>query len=151
MPMHQPLTDTARKVLDQSQAEARALNQEFVGSEHLLLAILQVPGSQAIRMLRQHHVDKDALRTQLLSVLPYSEESPNITGALPLSPKVQRVVNQSLVMARSLRETKVSTRVLLLALLDEQGSTLIQCIKKVGADVEGLLQGLAEKPHDEEP
>jgi ATP-dependent Clp protease ATP-binding subunit ClpC len=148
--MHQPLTDSARKVLDQAQAEARALNQEFVSTEHLLLAMLQVPGTQASRALRLHHVDKDALRTQLLSVLPYSENAPNVTGALPYSPKAQRVINSSLVMARSLREAKVSTRVLLLALLDEQGSQLLQAMQTIGADVEPLLRGLAEKPTDTE-
>jgi ATP-dependent Clp protease ATP-binding subunit ClpC len=148
--MHQPLTESARKVFDQSQAEARALNQEFVGTEHMLLAVLSVPGTQALRVLRRQHVDKDALRTQLLSVLPYSENSPNVTGGLPLSPKVQRVVNSALVMARSLREDKVSTRVLLLALMDEQGTPFLQALKSIGADVEALLQALAEKPSEAE-
>ena len=147
---HQPLTDSARRVLDQAQSEARALNQEFVGTEHLLLAILHVPSTQALRALRAHQVDKDSLRAQLLSVLPYADDPPNVTGNLPLSPKAQRVINQSLVMARSLREPKVSTRVLLLALMDDQGAPFLQSMKAIGADVDRLLQALGEKPEDDE-
>jgi ATP-dependent Clp protease ATP-binding subunit ClpC len=146
----QTLTDNARKVLDQAQAEARALNQEFVGTEHLLLAVLHVPGTQALRILRQQHVDKDALRSQLLSVMSYSDNAPVVTGPLPLSPKAQRVVNAALVMARSLREPKLSTRVLLLSLMDEQGTPFLKALRETGADVEQLLRILAEKPSDAE-
>ena len=64
--MNVSLTDNARKVLDQAQVEARQLNQEFVGTEHVLLALLHVSGTQAGRILRQQHVDRDALRSRLL-------------------------------------------------------------------------------------
>src|SRR5262249_859752 len=74
--MNVSLTDNARKVLDQAQVEARQLNQEFVGTEHVLLALLHVSGTQAARILRQQHVDRDALRSQLLSVMPFSDTAP---------------------------------------------------------------------------
>lgn len=147
---HISLSDSARKVLDQAQHEARALNQEFVGTEHLLLAMLQVSGTHAQRLLRQHHVDRDALRSQLLSVLPYTETPPVVTGNLPLSPKAQRALNSALVMSQSLREAKLSTRVLLLVLLDEPKTALLQSIRDTGVDVETLLLALAEKPTDAE-
>jgi len=145
-----PLSDGARKVLDQAQHEARGLRQEFVGTEHLFLGILQVSGTQAQRILRQHHVDREALRSQLLAVLPYSEADPVVTGNLPLSPKCQRAVQSALVMSRSLRENTLSTRVLLLALLDEPKTALIQAMRSAGIDVDALLRGLAEKPEDTE-
>src|SRR4051812_49040154 len=150
MPMHQPLTDHVRQVLDQAQHEARSLGQEFVGTEHLLLALLQSTGSHAVRILRQQHVDRDALATQLRSVMPFNETETGVLGNLPLSPKSQRVINSALVMSRSLRETKLSTRVLLLALMDEQGTPFLQALRDTGADVEQLLRALQAKPTDEE-
>lgn len=149
--MQPPLTECARKTLDQAQAEARALNQEFVGTEHLLLSLLKSTGCHASRVLRAQHVDKDAVRSALLSVMSYSENPPVISGNLPLSPKAQRSINSAIVMAHSLRESKVSTRILLLALMDEQGTPFLAAIRQAGADVETLLKALAEKPHDEEP
>src|SRR4051794_9045176 len=97
-----PLSEGTRKVLDQAQQEARSLNQEFVGTEHLLLAVLKISGTQAQRILRQHAVDREGMRSQLLAVLPYSENPPVVTGNLPLSPKAQRGLQSALVMSRSL-------------------------------------------------
>ena len=150
MPTNVPLSDGTRKVLDQAQHEARALNQEFVGTEHMMLAILQASGTLALRTLRQHHVDKDAVRSQLLSVMPYSDSAPVVTGNLPLSPKAQKTINSALVMSRSLREPKLSTRVLLLALMDEPKTALIDALRNTGVDVEELLRALAETPSEAE-
>jgi ATP-dependent Clp protease ATP-binding subunit ClpC len=148
--MQPPLTNSARKVLDDAQVEARHLNQEFVGTEHLLLALLKSSGTHASRALRAQHIDKDAVRSSLLSVMSYSENAPVVAGNLPLSPKAQRSINAAIVMASSLRESKVSTRVMLLALMDEQGSAFISALRQAGADVEALLKALAAKPGDEE-
>jgi ATP-dependent Clp protease ATP-binding subunit ClpC len=148
--MNVSLTDNARKIIDQAQVEARQLNQEFVGTEHVLLALLHTSGTQAARILRQQHVDRDALRSQLLSVMPFSDTAPVVTGNLPLSPKVQRVLNSALVMSRSLREPKLSTRVLLLALMDEEGTPFVKALRDTGADVEQILRALSEKPADTE-
>jgi len=148
--MNVSLTDNTRKVIDQAQVEARQLNQEFVGTEHLLLALLHTSGTQAGRILRQQHVDRDALRSELLSVMPFSDTAPVVTGNLPHSPKVQRVLNSALVMSRSLHEPKLSTRVLLLALMDEEGTAFIKVLRDTGADVEQLLRALSEKPTETE-
>lgn len=148
--MQPQLTDSARKVLDQSQVEARNLNQEFVGTEHMLLAMLTCHACHVSRVLRQHHVDRDAVRAQLLAVLPYAENPPVVTGQLPLSPKAQRAVQNAVVMSRSLREPKVSTRVLLLSLMEEPKTVFTQALRDTGVDVEAMLRGLAEKPAEEE-
>ena len=148
--MHQPLSTAAKAALEAAQHEARSLNQEFVGTEHLLLGVSAGSGTQATRLLRQYHVDRDALRTQIRSTLPFSETPPNVTGQLPMSPKAQRVVNAALVMARSLRENVISTRLLLLALLDDARGGVLQTMKSGGTDVEGLLKALAEKQAEAE-
>jgi ATP-dependent Clp protease ATP-binding subunit ClpC len=147
----QPLSETARKAFEQAQQEARALNQEFVGTEHLLLALLASSGTQVSRLLRQYHVDKDALRSQIRSILPYSENPPIVHGQLPLSPKAQRVLNSAIVMSRSLREPTVSTRLIMLTLLDDSRASTLRSMKESGVDVEGLLRALSEKPHEPEP
>jgi ATP-dependent Clp protease ATP-binding subunit ClpC len=150
MPTNVPLSEGMRKLLDQAQHEARALNQEFVGTEHMMLAILQGSGTHATRILRSHHVDKDAVRSKLLSVLAFSENAPVVTGNLPLSPKAQKTLNTALVMSRSLREPKLSTRVMLLALMDEPKTALIDALRNTGVDVDELLRALAVAPDEPE-
>jgi ATP-dependent Clp protease ATP-binding subunit ClpC len=148
--MQPPLTDGARHALDLAQNEARALNQEFVGSEHLGLALLRSSGSLAVRALRGVHADVEAVRSSLLAVLPFAEQAPIITGPLPLSPKAQRLVNSAIVMSRSLREPKVSTRVLMISLMEDPGSPFVASLKEAGVDAVALARALAEKPADEE-
>jgi ATP-dependent Clp protease ATP-binding subunit ClpC len=148
--MQPPLTQCAKAVFDQAQTEARALNQEFVGTEHLVLALLKSSGCLASRVMRAQHVDREAVRSALMAVMAYAENPPVISGNLPLSPKAQRVVNQAIVMSRSLREANVSTRVLLLALIEEHGTPFISALRDTGVDLEALLKGLAEKPAEPE-
>src|SRR5690242_2388488 len=100
--MQPPLTQCAKSVFDQAQAEARALNQEFVGTEHLVLAVLKSHNCLASRVMRAQHVDREAVRSSLMAVMPFADNPPVISGNLPLSPKAQRAVNQAIVMSRSL-------------------------------------------------
>jgi ATP-dependent Clp protease ATP-binding subunit ClpA len=74
-----------------------------------------------------------------------------VHGQLPLSPKAQRVLNSAIVMSRSLREPTVSTRLVMLALLDDSRTSTLRSMKESGIDVEGLLRALSEKPHEPEP
>jgi ATP-dependent Clp protease ATP-binding subunit ClpC len=148
--MQPALTESTRRVLDDAQKEARALNQEFVGTEHMLLAMLTCSNCQVSRLLRQYHVDRDAVRARLLSELPFAETDPGVTGNLPMSAKAQRALNNAIVMSRSLREPKVSTRVLLLSLMDEPKTPFLQALKETGVDVEQLLRALAEKQAEPE-
>ena len=72
--MQPPLTECARKTLDEAQIEARHLNQEFVGTEHLLLALLDEQGSAFISALRQAGADVEAL-VKALAEKPKDEET----------------------------------------------------------------------------
>jgi ATP-dependent Clp protease ATP-binding subunit ClpC len=144
--MREHLSETARHVLAGAQGEARALNQEFVGSEHLLLGIAGCGDCEAARLLAQSHVDSAKVRAELLRALPKGEQPPGVTGDLPLSPKVQRIIQNALVRAQALREQTVSTRLLLLSLLDEPGTVLRSAMRAAGADCDQLLGKLAERP-----
>ncbi len=144
------LTDNCRKVFEQAQQEARKLNQEFVGTEHLILAILNTPGTLALRTLKRSGVDLDELRSEVRSVLAYSENPPSVTGPLPLSPKLQRTMHTAIVTSKSVREPKLSTRILLLTMIEESGATIRAALKRVGADVDAISQKLATKPEEPE-
>src|SRR2546423_11284864 len=118
--MRQNLSETLRGMLAEAQKEARLLNQDFVSTEHLLLGVVRCDSCEAARALRAAEVDVGELRAALMHVLPRGKEDPVVTGDLPLSPKAQRVINNAIVKAQSLRERHVTTRLVVLALLDEQ-------------------------------
>jgi ATP-dependent Clp protease ATP-binding subunit ClpC len=143
--MREALTDAFRLALQSAQSSARELNQDFVGTEHLMLGLLGTD-AEASRTMRAAHGDPEQVKSALSAALPRGEEAPVVTGDLPLSPKAQRIVNGAIVKAQAMRETRVSTRFLLLSLLDEPDTAVREAMNKAGADIETLQRKLAEKP-----
>ena len=141
--MRESLTQTFRSVLDTAQTVARQFRQDFVGTEHLMLGLLQTDGDAA-RALRSAHADPLALRLDLTAAIPMGTEPPVVNGLLPLSPRAQRLVNEALVAAQSSRSAVVSSRFLLTALLAEPGNLLNEALVHNGADVVTLRAKLTE-------
>ena len=110
-----------------------------------MLGLLDTDG-EATRVLRSAHAEPTKVKNILHSALPRSEKDPVVTGDLPLSPKAQRVLNGAIVKAQAMREARISTRFLLLSLLDESDTEIYRALDSIGADVESLQPKLAEKP-----
>jgi ATP-dependent Clp protease ATP-binding subunit ClpC len=148
--MRESPSRTFRLAVDAAQAAARQLNQDFVSTEHLVIGVLKTEG-EATRALAAAHADVAALTAAMLQSLPDAVNAPVVSGALPLSPRAQRCITESIVAAQAGRETVVSTRYLLLALLDEPGSLVRRCLSGCGADLETVRKNLAERPTTVEP
>jgi ATP-dependent Clp protease ATP-binding subunit ClpA len=82
--------------------------------------------------------------------LPTAADTPVISGDLPLSPKAQRAIHGAIAKAQALRETRISTRFLMLSLLDEPHTLVRGAINAGGGDINQLRQALVESPTDEE-
>jgi ATP-dependent Clp protease ATP-binding subunit ClpC len=142
--MREALTNQLSQALAQAQQEARALNQEFVGTEHLLLGLLTVGDTEALAGLTLAGVERDALRKRLTESLPRAAQSPGVTGDLPLSPNAQRAINAAVTKAQSTGSSRVSTRMLLVALLDECQTLVRPAMRAVGADLDHLQRVLVQ-------
>ena len=148
--MREAFTRTLRQVMGFAQQEARERRQEFVGTEHLFLALLRCRDCEAETTLRQLGLSPDKLREAVLGALPTGAEPPIIAGDLPLSPKAQRIVNAAIVKAQALREERITTRFLLLSLVDEPNTVIRDAIEQGCGDVNQLRQALVESPGDDE-
>ena len=148
--MREAFTHTLKQTLAVAQREARAHNQEFVSTDHLFLAVIHCEDCEAERILRLQHLNPPRLRSAIQNELPKGNEAPVISGELPLSPKAQRVINGAIVKAQALRENRISTRFLLLSLLDEPQTLVRDAISHDGGDINQLRQALVETPGDEE-
>jgi ATP-dependent Clp protease ATP-binding subunit ClpC len=143
--MREELTDTFRAALASAQTAARQLNQDFISTDHLMLGLLSTDG-EGTRTLHNVHAEADTVKAALLEQLPKGELAPVVTGDLPLSPKAQRAINGAIVKAQAMREPRVSTRFLLMSLIDEPGTAICKALDKAGTDVDALQPKLAEKP-----
>jgi len=75
---------------------------------------------------------------------------PAIKGELSLSPKAEKLFNNANVLARQARDQKVTTRYLLLSMIDDPHVPLVRALKGVGVNVESLKKDASEKPADVE-
>lgn len=142
--MREEFTTRLRTALDRAQDEARGLKQDFVSTEHLLLGLLLTDDSEALAGLKLAGVSPSELRGSLLASLPRGAEDPVVTGHLPLSPKARRAVNTALVKAQTTGASRVSSRLLLLSLLDELETVSRESMRAVGTDLDHLQRVLTQ-------
>src|ERR1700721_1028566 len=101
--MREAMTGQLRLALETAQAQARQLNQDFVGTEHLLLGLIAAnhtsEESEAVRAIRASEINLDELRESLIKALPQGTETPVVTGQLPFSPTAKDAMNAAIVTA----------------------------------------------------
>ena len=144
-------TPRAQQVLALARKEADRFNHNFVGTEHLAMALLDLDDSEAGRILAQMNVESGYVRNQLRHALPGGKEPPVVSGQLPMSPKSQRLVTNAIVTAQAAGQAKVSTRFLLAALLAEASGVVCETFRRSGADAQELAKALRERNVTAEP
>ncbi|MGK5642413.1 Clp protease N-terminal domain-containing protein [Streptomyces sp. URMC 126] len=110
-------TVKARKVVVTAQEEARLLKHDHIGTEHLLLALLEVPDHTAANVLHRLGYDKEAARADVVAVVEPGTQALN--GHIPFAPSAKRALDLALREAQRLRHTDIGTEHILLALAGE--------------------------------
>jgi ATP-dependent Clp protease ATP-binding subunit ClpC len=148
LPMRPGFTETLSAALLHADEQARRLGKDFVGTEHLLLGIITGKSGDAFKAL-QAETNIDQLLSRLSGALPKEAQQVVVTGRLPLSPKAQRAINTSISEAQAAGAAVVSTRFLLLTLLEEGETAVVEILQRSGADLDelrGMLSRPAESP-----
>jgi ATP-dependent Clp protease ATP-binding subunit ClpC len=139
--MRSAFTDTMTAAVRRAEEEARRLGEEVVGAEHLLLGILDQKPAEAVRVLASA-VDVGQLRRLLAKTLPDAGQESTVTGRLSFSPMAQRAINSAIAQAQAAGESKVSTRFVLMGLLEEPQLAIAEALRASGADLDELVRQL---------
>jgi ATP-dependent Clp protease ATP-binding subunit ClpC len=110
-------TETARHVVVQAQEEARGLNHNYIGTEHVLLGLLFPQDRIADRVLLSFGITADRVRDQLIEIVPPGEEP--TSGQIPFTPRARKVLELGLQEALSHGHNGIGTEHLLLGMLCE--------------------------------
>ena len=130
--MFEKFTERARKVMSLARQEAQRLNSEFIGTEHILLGIIQEGGGVAAKVLKNLNVDLKRIRQEIEKLITPST-SPTVTlGQLPFSPRAKRVIELAGEAASSLGHDVIGTEHLLLGLLKENEGIAAQVLTNLG-------------------
>lgn len=130
--MYEKLTPRMEKVIKLSQQVARDYDQDYVGTEHLLLAILQEGSGVAADILRGMKVTPGNAKTAVDKLIKKSAEDTWVFGRLPGTPHFRNVMSGAIEEARQLESKVVCTEHLLLALAKEDGSVAQAALQELG-------------------
>jgi ATP-dependent Clp protease ATP-binding subunit ClpA len=149
--MFERFTDRARRVVVLSQEEARLLNHNYIGTEHLLLGLIHEGQGVAAKALESLGIRLEAVRAQVEEIIGRGQEAPS--GQIPFTPRAKKVLELSLREALQLGHNYMGTEHILLGLIREGEGVAAQVLVKLGADfslvrqqVIQLLSGSAGGP-----
>jgi excisionase family DNA binding protein len=136
-------TDQAKRVLHRAQAQAQRFQHHYVGTEHVLLGLLEGDEDIALAVLRRMGVEPDQVRQQVEAIMTRGERQ--VRGEIGLTPQVKKVVALALDEAQLLGHRSVGTEHLLIALIRLDDGIAADVLKRLGVDLEQVrAQTLAE-------
>jgi excisionase family DNA binding protein len=137
------LTDGAQTAIDVARDEARALNHEHVGTEHLIVALIRDPAAAPSQLLTALGVDIEALLTSARSAV---EPGPPLTAtAVVFTPRIRQVLSLALEESRAFGDTQVAPEHLLLGLLAAGEGMAYTVLTRAGVTLEAARAVVRER------
>jgi ATP-dependent Clp protease ATP-binding subunit ClpC len=131
-------TDRARRVVVLAQEEARMLNHNYIGTEHILLGLARERDGVAAKALDGLNIRLDAVRREVEEIIGQGQAAP--TGHIPFTPRAKKVLELSLREALQLGHNYIGTEHILLGLIREGEGVAAQVLQKLGADLNRVRQ-----------
>ena len=136
--MFERFTDRARRVVVLAQEEARLLNHNYIGTEHILLGLIHEGEGVAAKALESLGISLEAVRSQVEEIIGQGSQSPS--GHIPFTPRAKKVLELSLREALQLGHNYIGTEHILLGLIREGEGVAAQVLVKLGADLSRVRQ-----------
>ena len=131
--MFERFTDRARRVVVLAQEEARLLNHNYIGTEHILLGLIHEGEGVAAKALESLGISLESVRGQVEEIIGQGGSSPS--GHIPFTPRAKKVLELSLREALQLGHNYIGTEHILLGLIREGEGVAAQVLVKLGADL----------------
>jgi Clp amino terminal domain, pathogenicity island component len=128
--MFERFTDRGRRVIVLAQEEARLLNHDYIGTEHLLLGLTHEEEGVAARALTELGISLETVRAQVEEIIGRGQSAP--TGHIPFTPRAKKVLELSLREALQLGHNYIGTEHILLGLIREGEGVAAQLLVKLG-------------------
>jgi ATP-dependent Clp protease ATP-binding subunit ClpC len=136
-------TDRARRVVVLAQEEARMLNHNYIGTEHILLGLAHEEEGVGGRALASLDISLETVRQEVRETIGEGEEAP--TGHIPFTPRAKKVLELSLREALQLGHNYIGTEHILLGLVREGEGVAAQVLEKLGADLNRVRQTVVQQ------
>lgn len=141
--MYERFTDCSCKVMLLANQEARRLNHEYIGTEHILLGLIKKRSGIAANVLKNLDIDLHKVRLEVEKIVQSGPDMVTM-GKLPQTPKAKKVIEYAIEEARNLQHNCVGTEHLLLGILRETEGVAAQALTNLGLRLEDVRQELLE-------
>ncbi|HVQ23989.1 MAG TPA: Clp protease N-terminal domain-containing protein, partial [Planctomycetota bacterium] len=141
--MFDRFTDRARKVMNLAKSEAQRLNHEYIGTEHILLGLVQEGSGVAANVLRNMGIDLKRIRAEIEKLVKGSSTMVPM-GNLPFTPRAKKVLELSLEEASQLGHNYIGTEHLLLGLIKESEGIAARVLTNLGVKLEDVREEVLE-------
>jgi len=136
--MFERFTDRARRVVVLAQEEARMLNHNYIGTEHILLGLIHEGEGVAAKALESLGISLEAVRQQVEEIIGQGQQAPS--GHIPFTPRAKKVLELSLREALQLGHNYIGTEHILLGLIREGKGVAAQVLVKLGGNLDRVRQ-----------
>src|ERR671915_480326 len=136
--MFERFTEKARRVVVLAQEEARMLNHNYIGTEHILLGLIHEGEGVAAKALESLGISLEAVRQKVEEIIGQGQQAPS--GHIPFTPRAKKVLELSLREALQLGHSYIGTEHILLGLIREGEGVAAQVLQKLGADLNRVRQ-----------
>ncbi len=140
--MFEKFTDRARRVIVLAQEEARMLDHNYIGTEHLLLGLIHEGRGVAARALESLGVSLEDVRRNVEEMIGRGQQA--LSGHIPFTPRAKKVLELSLRESQQLGHDYIGTEHILLGLIREGEGVAAQVLVKLGADLNRVRQQVLE-------
>jgi ATP-dependent Clp protease ATP-binding subunit ClpC len=136
--MFERFTDRARRVVVQAQEEARTLDHDHVGPEHILLGLIHEGAGLAAKVLESLGIGLDAVRQRVEEVIGRGEQAPS--GRIPFTDEAKELLGLALRESAELGHHYIGTEHILLGLIRQGEGVAAQVLTELGADLDGARE-----------
>jgi len=143
--MFEGFTDRARRVVVLAQEEARMLNHNYIGTEHLLLGLIHEGEGVAAKTLESLGISLQAVRQQVEEIIGQGQQAPS--GHIPFTPRAKKVVELSKREALQLGHHYIGTEHILLGMIREGEGPAAQVLINLGGDLDRVRQQVIQLLH----
>ena len=137
--MFDRFTDRAKKVMNLARQEAQRFNHEYLGTEHILLGLVQEGSGVAANVLKNMGIDLNKIRMEVEKIVK-SGQSMVTMGQLPFTPRAKKVLELSMEEASALGHNYIGTEHLLLGLIKENEGIAAQVLLNLGVKLEDVRE-----------
>jgi ATP-dependent Clp protease ATP-binding subunit ClpC len=152
--MFDRFTDRAKKVMNLARQEAQRFNHEYLGTEHILLGLVQEGSGVAANVLKNMGIDLAKIRSEVEKIVKTGSTMVSV-GNLPFTPRAKKVLELSMEEASNLGHNYIGTEHLLLGLIKENEGIAAQVLLNLGVKLEDVREEVldflgAESNEDDE-